>query len=89
MSDIARDERGHAVMERTDKRDLTVDERYQFVAAVERGIAEGRKKADVAKEWGVNINMYARIKKQLKEFGHLQNFKKGRVGAKRKVTGDV
>jgi len=89
MSDIARDERGHAVMERTDKRDLTVDERYQFVAAVERGIAEGRKKADVAKEWGVGINMYATLKKQLKEFGHLQSFKKGRVGAKRKVTGAV
>ena len=25
----------------------------------------------------------------MKEFGHLQNFKKGRVGAKRKVTGDL
>ena len=89
MSDIARDERGHAVMVRTDKRDLTVDERYQFVAAVEKGIAEGRKIADVTKEWGVGINMYARMKKQLKEVGHLQNFKKGRVGAKRKVTGDL
>ena len=87
MSDIARDGRGHAVMVRTDKRDLTVDERYQFIAAVEKGIAEGRKKADVAKEWGVCINMYARLKKQLKEVGHLQSFKKGRCGRKRKSHG--
>jgi len=33
--------------------------------------------------------MYARMKKQLKEVGNLQNFKKGRIGAKRKVTGDL
>lgn len=76
-------------MVRTNKRDLTVDERYQFIAAVEKGVAEGRKKADVAEEWGVSKNQYVRYVKQLKEVGHLQSSKKGRVGAKRKVTGDV
>ena len=89
MSDIARDGRGHAVMVRTNKRDLTVDERYQFIAAVEKGVAEGRKKADVAEEWGVSKNQYVRYVKQLKEVGHLQSSKKGRCGRKRKVTGDV
>ena len=89
MSDIARDGRGHAVMVRTNKRDLTVDERYQFIAAVEKGIAEGRKVANVAEEWGVSKNQYVRYVKQLKEVGHLQSSKKGRCGRKRKVTGDV
>ena len=46
MSIIAHDARGHAVMVRTDKRDFIVDERHQFVAAVEKEIAEGRKEAD-------------------------------------------
>ena len=46
MSDIARNKRGHAVMVRTDKRDVTVDERHQFVA-------------DVAKEQGISIKMFA------------------------------
>ena len=50
MSIIARDQREHAVMVRTDRNVLTVDERYQFVAAVESGIAEGRKIADVTRE---------------------------------------
>ena len=89
MSNIARDERGHAVMVRTDKSDLSVDERYHVVAAVKDGKAAGKKIADVLKELGVGKNQYARYVKQLKEVGHLQSFKKGRVGAKRKVTGDL
>ena len=89
MSDIPRDQRGHAVMVRTDKRDLTVDERYQLVAAVKDGKAAGKKVADVLKEFGVGKNQYARYVKRLKEDGHLQSSKKGRVGAKRKVTGDL
>ena len=89
MSDIPRDQRGHAVMVRTDKRDLTVDERYQLVAAVKDGKAAGKKIADVLKEFGVGKNQYARYVKRLKEDGHLQSSKKGRVGAKRKVTGDL
>ena len=84
MSNIARDERGHAVMVRTDKSDLSVDERYHVVAAVKDGKAAGKKIADVLKELGVGKNQYARYVKQLKEVGHLQSFKKGRVGAKRK-----
>ena len=76
-------------MVRTDKRDLTVDERYQLVAAVKDGKAAGKKVADVLKEFGVGKNQYARYVKRLKEDGHLQSSKKGRVGAKRKVTGDL
>ena len=58
MSDIARDERGHAMMVRTDKRDLSVDERYHVVAAVKDGKAAGKKVADVLKELGVRKNQY-------------------------------
>ena len=76
-------------MVRTDKRDLTVDERYQLVAAVKDGKAAGKKVADVLKELRVGKNQYARYVKRLKEDGHLQTSKKGRVGVKRKVTGDL
>jgi transposase len=84
MSDIARDKRGHAVMVRTGKSDLSVDDRYHVVMAVKDGKAAGKKVADVLKDLGVNKNSYARYVKRLKEVGHLQSFKKGRVGAKRK-----
>ncbi len=60
MSDIPRDQRGHAMMVRTDKSDLTVDERYHVVAAVKDGKAAGKKVADVLKELGVGKNQYAR-----------------------------
>ena len=45
---------------RTDTRDITVNERYQFVAAFETGIVEGKKVADIAEEWVVGKNVYAR-----------------------------
>ena len=50
---------------RTDKRNLTLDEHYQFVAAVEKRTAEGRKVADVADDLRIGTDMYASLK-QLK-----------------------
>jgi transposase-like protein len=67
------------------KSDLSVDDRYRVVMAVKDGKAAGKKVADVLKDLGVGKNSYARYVKQLKEVGHLQSSKKGRVGAKRKV----
>ncbi len=87
LMSVARDIRWRTVMVRTDTRDLTVDEHYQFVAAFKKGVAAGKKVADVAEDWVVGKNVYARSKKQWKELGDLQNLKKGGLGAKRKVTG--
>lgn len=42
---------------------------------------------NVAEEWSVGKNIYARLQKQVKEIGHLQDLKKVRVGPRRKVTG--
>ena len=66
-----------------------MDERYHVVAAVNDGKAAGKKVADVLKELGVGKNQYARYVKRLKEDGHLQNSKKGRVGPKRQVSGEL
>jgi len=62
---------GAPVFQRDGQRYLTADERHMYIHAVDtRG--EGVSKADVAKEWGVGKNEYARLKKKLAESGTLE-----------------
>ena len=69
MSDIARNKRGHAVMVRTDKRDLTVDERHQFVAAVEKGSNHAHHSPDGFSRYPPRTRARAR-ETQAGHFGH-------------------
>lgn len=62
---------GAPVFQRDGQRYLSTDERHMFIRAVEQA-PKGVSKADVAKEWGVNKNEYARLKKKLAESGTLE-----------------
>ena len=60
-----------------------------FVHAVDNAKLQGRTMMEVAAEWGVNKNCYARYKKQLMKEGSLES-KHSRAGRPRKLqTSDV
>jgi len=84
---LPRDQHGHPVVARTTKRDLTTDERYQYVAAVEAGKHEGKNVTEVSLEWGVGKNLYPEYTKLMKQTRSLESHKKGKVGRKFKVAG--
>ena len=55
-----------------------------FVNAVDNGKLQGRTMMEVASEWGLGKNAYARYKKQLMEEGSLES-KKSLTGRPRKL----
>ena len=75
---------GAPMFQRDDLRELTAQERLMFVNAVDNARLQGRTMMEVAAEWGVNKNSYARWKKQLMEEGSLES-KKSRTGRPRKL----
>ena len=80
---------GAPMFQRDDLRDLTAQERLMFVHAVDNAKLQGRTMMEVAAEWGVNKNCYARYKKQLMKEGSLES-KHSRAGRPRKLqTSDV
>jgi transposase len=62
---------GEPVLQRDGQQYLKTDQRHRYIHAVDTR-PEGVSKADVAKDWGVNKNAYARFKKQLKDSGTLE-----------------
>ena len=62
---------GEPVLQRNGQEYLKTDQRHRYIHAVDTR-PEGVSKADVAKDWGLGKNAYARFKKQLKDSGTLE-----------------
>jgi hypothetical protein len=75
---------GAPMFQRKDLGDLSAQHRLQFLGAVDKAKLQGRTMKEVAAEWGLNKNCYARWTKQLVEEGSLES-KKSRAGRPPKV----
>jgi transposase len=75
------------MFQRKDLGDLSAQHRLQFLGAVDKAKLQGRTMKEVAAEWGLNKNCYARWTKQLVEEGSLES-KKSRAGRPPKLQAE-
>jgi transposase len=75
------------MFQRKDLGDLSAQHRLQFLGAVDKAKLQGRTMKEVAPEWGLNKNCYARWTKQLVEEGSLES-KKSRAGRPPKLQAE-
>ena len=78
---------GAPMFQRKDLGDLSAQHRLQFLGAVDKAKLQGRTMKEVAAEWGLNKNCYARWTKQLVEEGSLES-KKSRAGRPPKLQAE-
>ena len=84
LASVPRLASGATMFQRDDLRNLTAQDRLMFVHGVDNAKLQGRTMMEVADEWGLNENCYARWKKQLMEEGSLES-KKSLTGRPRKL----